>query len=140
MIYVVRLNDEKRAREGIRLGTVRRPPRGVPKASQLEYYDVWLPELAPSDELAKWSRAHPSRSWADFERRYIREMKRPTPSRLIGLLAALSRDRNLSVGCYCDDYDNCHRSALYRLLEEAGASLSILDDDDDDDDDEWVDD
>ena len=136
MIYVVRLWDEKQPHEGTRLGTVRRPPRGLPKARQPEVYDVWLPELAPSPDLARWSRANPSRSWASFERRYRREMKDPAPRHLIGLLAFLSHDQNLSVGCYCDDYHQCHRSTLCQLLAEAGAEVGPIPNGEEE---EWVD-
>ena len=126
-IHVVRLGSPRRPGEGLRLGTVRRPPRGVPKSEfgSRDYYDVWLPDLAPSAELvADAQRASDERAWRAFERKYRAEMKRPEASRLLGLLAALSRDTNLSVGCYCEDERRCHRSVLRALLAEHGARLA----------------
>lgn len=126
-IHVVRLGSPRRPAEGLRLGTVRRPPRGVPKSQfgSRDYYDVWLPDLAPSAELvADAQRASDERAWRAFERKYRAEMKRPEASRLLDLLAALSRDTNLSVGCYCEDERRCHRSVLRALLAEHGARLA----------------
>ena len=126
-IHVVRLGNPRRPGEGLRLGTVRRPPRGVPKSQfgSRDYYDVWLPDLAPSAELvADAQRASDERAWRAFERKYRAEMKRPEASRLLDLLAALSRDTNLSVGCYCEDERRCHRSVLRALLAEHGARLA----------------
>jgi uncharacterized protein YeaO (DUF488 family) len=126
-IRVVRLGSPRTRGEGLRLGTVRRPPRGVPRSEHAsrDFYDVWLPELAPTEPLVKLAlRARDRRAWATFVRRYRGEMKRPPASRLIALLAALSRDADLSVGCYCADEARCHRSVLKTLLEEHGAHLA----------------
>ena len=126
-VRVVRLGSPRVAREGLRIGTVRRPPRGVPKAEHAsrDFYDVWLPELAPSEALvAQALRASDTRAWRAFERRYRSEMKRPEASRLLDLLAALSRTTALSVGCYCADESRCHRSVLLALLREHGARLT----------------
>jgi len=126
-IHVVRLGSPRRPGEGLRLGTVRRPPRGVPKSEfgSRDYYDVWLPDLAPGAELvADAQQASDERAWRAFERKYRAEMKRPEASRLLDLLAALSRDTNLSVGCYCEDERRCHRSVLRALLAEHGARLA----------------
>jgi len=126
-IRVVRLGSPRSAGEGIRLGTVRRPPRGVPKSefASRDFYDVWLPDLAPSEALVKQAQAAPDeRAWRAFERKYRAEMKRPEPDRLLSLLAALSRQSNLSVGCYCADEARCHRSVLRALLREHGATLT----------------
>lgn len=108
------------------MGTVRRPPRGVPKAEHAarDFYDVWLPDLAPSEALVKQAqRAPDERAWAAFALRYRAEMKRPEASRLLDLLAALSRRSDLAVGCYCADEARCHRSVLRELLREHGAVL-----------------
>jgi uncharacterized protein YeaO (DUF488 family) len=110
----------------MRIGTVRRPPRGVPKEefASRDFYDVWLPELAPSPELvADAQRAETDREWKTFERAYRREMSRPEARHLVDLLAALSHRTNVSVGCYCADESRCHRRVLRALLEDAGASL-----------------
>ncbi|MBI5443909.1 MAG: DUF488 family protein [Deltaproteobacteria bacterium] len=126
-IRVVRLGAPRIPGEGLRLGTVRRPPRGVPKAehSSRDFYDVWLPELAPSEALVKEAlQASDERAWRTFARRYRAEMKRPEASRLLALLAALSRQTNFSVGCYCPDEAHCHRSILKELLQEHGADLA----------------
>ena len=125
-IRVVRLGSPRVQGEGLRLGTVRRPPRGVPKAdfASRDFYDVWLPELAPSEDLLKQALgAADERSWKTFERRYRAEMKRPEAARLLALLAAFSRETNFSVGCYCADETRCHRSILKTLLLEHGATL-----------------
>jgi uncharacterized protein YeaO (DUF488 family) len=112
----------------LRLGTVRRPPRGVPKAeyAKRDFYDVWVPELAPSPALFAWIKSRPltDANWRTYARRYRTEMKRPEPRRLIQLLAALSEGTNFSVGCYCENASRCHRSLLRELLEEAGATLT----------------
>ena len=124
---VVRLGSPRSAGEGLRIGTVRRPPRGVPKAEHAsrDFYDVWLPELAPSDALvAQALRASDARAWRAFERRYRAEMKRPEASRLLDLLAALSHRTELAVGCYCTDESRCHRSVLRALLREHGARVA----------------
>jgi uncharacterized protein YeaO (DUF488 family) len=126
-IRVVRLGSPRSAGEGLRLGTVRRPPRGVPKSQYAarDFYDVWLPELAPSESLVKQAQqADDERAWRAFERRYRAEMKRPAAARLLDLLAAFSRDTDFSVGCYCADESRCHRSILRVLLAEHGARLA----------------
>ena len=126
-IHVVRLGSPRVAGEGLRLGTVRRPPRGVPRREHAsrDFYDVWLPELAPSDALVRQAQdARDERSWRAFVTRYRAEMKRPEASRLLGLLAALSRQTSFSVGCYCADEARCHRSVLRALLQEHGADLA----------------
>ncbi len=108
------------------MGTVRRPPRGVPKAQHAsrDFYDVWLPDLAPSEGLVKQAlRASDERAWRAFVKRYRTEMKRPEAARLLVLLAALSHHANFSVGCYCEDETRCHRSILRTLLFEHGADL-----------------
>lgn len=125
-IRVVRLGSPRSADEGLRLGTVRRPPRGVPKSEHAsrDFYDVWLPDLAPSEALVKQAlHSTDERSWRAFERKYRAEMKRPEPARLLALLAALSKQTHFSVGCYCEDESHCHRSVLRELLKEHGAAL-----------------
>ena len=126
-IRVVRLGSPRTPGEGLRLGTVRRPPRGVPKTEHAsrDFYDVWLPDLAPSNNLVKEAlQASDERAWRRFEKRYRAEMKRPEAARLLGLLAALSRQTNFSVGCYCAEESHCHRSVLKALLLEHGADLA----------------
>ncbi len=129
-LRIVRLGSPRARGEGLRIGTVRRPPRGVPRAefASRDFYDVWLPELAPSDALVKRAlaaqRAGDDAGWRQFVKRYRAEMKRPEAERLLTLLAALSRQTNLSVGCYCEDESHCHRSVLRELLAEHGAQLS----------------
>jgi len=126
-ISVVRLGTPRARNEGLRLGTVRRPPRGVKKTDygRLDYYDVWLPELAPSEPLRAWALSKPftPERWATYVRRYRSEMRAPAAQRLLALLAALSSTTNLSVGCYCDDESQCHRSLLREMLAEAGATV-----------------
>jgi len=125
-IRIVRLGTPRAAGEGLRLGTVRRPPRGVPKAefASLNYYDVWLPELAPSERLVKVAQqAEDAADWQSFVRRFQSEMKRPEASRLLDLLTALSRQTNFSIGCYCEREERCHRSVLRSLLEQRGAKI-----------------
>jgi uncharacterized protein YeaO (DUF488 family) len=121
-IRTIRLGSPRAANEGLRLGTVRRPPRGVRKAdyARRDYYDLWLPDLAPSARLV----AQAQKNWAGFARAYRREMKAPAADRLLGLLAALSSHANFSVGCYCEDPERCHRSILRELLAEHGARLA----------------
>lgn len=125
-VRVVRLGSERAPGEGTRIGTVRRPPRGVPKtefASQ-NWYDVWLPVLAPSVETMKLGQqAETPAKWAAFTRKYKAEMARPEASRVLELLAVLSRDSDFSVGCYCEDEAHCHRSVLRGLLAEKGAKI-----------------
>jgi uncharacterized protein YeaO (DUF488 family) len=126
-IRVVRLGSPRGRGEGLRLGTVRRPPRGVPKREYAtrDFYDVWVPELAPSEGLVKQALgAEDERTWRTFVRRYRAEMKRPEASRLLDLLAALSRRTELAVGCYCPDEARCHRSVLRALLLEHGADVA----------------
>jgi len=125
-IRIVQLGEPRAPGEGLRLGTVRRPPRGVPKTqfASRDFYDLWLPELAPSEDLVKVAlRAREERGWQAFVKRYRSEMKRPTAARLLSLLAGLSHQTALSVGGYCADEARCHRSVLKALLEEHGARL-----------------
>jgi uncharacterized protein YeaO (DUF488 family) len=127
-IRVVRLGTPRQKSEGLRIGTVRRPPRGVRKAdyARENYYDAWLPDLAPSAALVKWFLSAPStpKNWNAFSRRYRHEMAVPAAQRLLALLAGLSTQTNFSVGCYCDDESRCHRSVLKQLLVEQGAELA----------------
>jgi uncharacterized protein YeaO (DUF488 family) len=126
-ILIVRLGSPRAKSEGVRLGTVRRPPRGVKKQdyATLDYYDAWLPELAPSEALRSWIVSKPitAQRWATFTRRYRSEMRAPAAQRLVSLLAALSADADFSVGCYCEDESRCHRSVLRDLLDEAGGDV-----------------
>ena len=126
-IRVVRLGTARDPGEGLRIGTVRRPPRGVRKEDYAarNYFDVWLPDLAPSTPLVSWALSEPftPQRWAVFERRYRREMRQPAAQRLIALLAKLSAQSNFSVGCYCEDESRCHRSLLKKLLIEQGAQV-----------------
>jgi len=121
-IRIIRLGSPRTASEGLRLGTVRRPPRGVRKAdyARRDYYDLWLPDLAPSAKLV----AQAQKNWPGFTKAYRREMKAPAADRLIGLLAALSQHADFSVGCYCENPERCHRSILRELLAEHGARLA----------------
>jgi uncharacterized protein YeaO (DUF488 family) len=126
-IAIVRLGSPRKRDEGLRLGTVRRPPRGVAKKdfAKLDYYDVWLPILSPSQELVTFALgAEDERSWKQFERRFRAEMNQPDASRTLDLLAALSQQTSFSLGCYCENEDRCHRSVLRTLLMERGAKLS----------------
>ncbi len=126
-IRVVRLGSPRLREEGLRIGTVRHPPRGVPKArfASDDWYDVWLPLLAPSASLVHRARAADTdREWAAFRRAYRREMGEPEPRQLLELLAALSRTTHLSVGCYCADEARCHRSVLRELLADHGARMA----------------
>lgn len=126
-IRVVRLGSPRSKGEGLRLGTVRRPPRGVPKAEHAsrDFYDVWLPDVAPSEALVKEALgAQDERAWRRFETRYRTEMKRPEARRLLELLAALSHRTDFSVGCYCETEARCHRSVLRALLLEQGAQVA----------------
>jgi uncharacterized protein YeaO (DUF488 family) len=125
-IHIVRLGTPRAAGEGPRLGTVRRPPRGVPKAefAQRDFYDTWLPNLAPSAELmAQGQAARDDKDWAAFKRKFHAEMKQPDASHLLDLLATLSHHTSLSVGCYCEDENRCHRSVLRELLAARGAAI-----------------
>lgn len=125
-IRVVRLGTPRAPDEGLRIGTVRRPPRGVPKTefASRDYYDVWMPDIAPSDRLVKMAQqATDTKQWSSFLRRYRAELKRPEASRLLDLLAALSHKTNLAIGCYCEDEARCHRSVLRTVLAERGARI-----------------
>ena len=125
-IRIVQLGSPRKKDEGLRVGTVRRPPRGVPKSeyAKKNFYVVWLPHLSPSPQLMKEGRsAQDDQSWASFRRKFRAEMSKPEASRVLELLAALSRQTHLSVGCYCEDEKRCHRSILRELLEEYGAHL-----------------
>lgn len=126
-IRVVRLGKPRAENEGLRLGTVRRPPRGVKKSdfAKQDWYDVWVPDVAPSAQLVSWALADDwtDERWARYRKAYLKEMKEPSQSRLIALLAALSHTTNFSVGCYCEDETRCHRSLLRELLQDAGAEF-----------------
>lgn len=126
-LRIVRLGTARDPDEGLRLGTVRRPPRGVRKEhhASRDYFDAWLPELAPSAPLVSWALSKPftPARWAAYARRYRREMREPAAQRLLAVLAALSTRTNLSVGCYCEDESHCHRSLLKQLLIEKGARI-----------------
>jgi uncharacterized protein YeaO (DUF488 family) len=126
-ISIVRLGTPRRRAEGLRLGTVRRPPRGVPKRefATRDFYDVWLPILSPSAALvAEAQEARDERAWQTFERKFRREMNKPDAARVLDLLAALSTQTNFSIGCYCENERRCHRSVLKALLAERGAELT----------------
>lgn len=123
----MRLGSERGKSEGLRIGTVRRPPRGVRKERLAadDWYDVWLPQLAPSADLVrKGLDATSAREWAAFVRKYRAEMAKPDNARLLELLAAVSRSTNVSVGCYCADENRCHRSVLRELLREHDAEMA----------------
>jgi len=125
-ITIVRLGSPRKPDEGLRLGTVRRPPRGVPKSefAKRDFYDLWLPNLSPSPELVSLALASKDeRSWNTFKRKFRREMSEPDAARFLDLLAALSHQTNFSLGCYCEDEKHCHRSVLRELLAERGASF-----------------
>ncbi|HEY3743294.1 MAG TPA: DUF488 family protein [Bryobacteraceae bacterium] len=129
-VTIVRLGSPRHAHEGLRIGTVRRPPRGVPKKdfASRDYYDVWLPDLSPSPELVKQAlsaQAHDdAKAWAAFERKFRAEMNESAAAHLLDLLAAFSHTANFSVGCYCEDESRCHRSILRELLAKRDASFS----------------
>jgi uncharacterized protein YeaO (DUF488 family) len=126
-VRIVRLGTDRHAGEGLRIGTVRRPPRGVPKAefSSGNWYDVWYPNLAPSAETVQLAlAASTDKEWTAFVRKYRAEMAQPEASRTLDLLAALSHTANFSVGCYCEDEARCHRSLLRGLLADRGAQVS----------------
>jgi uncharacterized protein YeaO (DUF488 family) len=125
-VRVVQLGSPRGKGEGPRLGTVRRPPRGVPKTefASRGFYDVWLPDLAPSEGLVKKGQsARTEKDWIAFAKKYRSEMKRPEAERLLALLAALSLEGSFAVGCYCEDEMHCHRSVLRALLVEHGARM-----------------
>lgn len=125
-VQIVRLGTTRKSNEGLRIGTVRRPPRGVKKseyASQ-NWYDVWLPNVAPTAELMKQGQtAESDKEWSRFVKKYRSEISSPDKSRILDLLAALSHTSNFSVGCYCENESRCHRSILRELLVERGAKL-----------------
>lgn len=126
-IRIVRLGEPRSEDEGLRMGTVRRPPRGVPKAefASRDFYDVWYPVLSPSAELvAQAQAAKDDKEWRAFERQFRTEMAQPDASRTLDLLAAFSHQTNFSLGCYCEDESHCHRSILRALLAERGASIA----------------
>jgi len=127
VIRVVRLGSPRAAQEGLRLGTVRRPPRGVPKTefARQDWYDLWYPNLAPSVETMKLGQqAATPAEWAAFVRKYRAEMATPENSHSIALLAALSHQTSFSVGCYCEHESHCHRSVLRELLAAQGAHIA----------------
>jgi len=126
-IFIVELGTPRKPGEGLRLGTVRRPPRGVPKSdfARLDYYDVWFPNLSPSAELVKEALgAKDARARETFRRKFRREMSAPDRSRELDVLAALSHRTNLALGCYCPDESRCHRSVLRELLAERKADIA----------------
>jgi uncharacterized protein YeaO (DUF488 family) len=125
-IRIVQLGSPRKRDEGVRIGTVRRPPRGVPRTefARRDYYDVWLPSLAPTAELVSQAKdAAGNAGWKTFVRRYRAQMNAPDTTRLLDVLAALSKTANFSVGCYCKDENRCHRSVLRGLLAERGAKI-----------------
>lgn len=126
-IRIIRLGTPRSPSEGTRLGTVRRPPRGVKKTdfAKKNWYDAWVPDLAPSEQLRSWA-LHDEwddKRWKRFATEYKREMKDPHAARLINMLAAMSHDSNFAIGCYCEDESRCHRSILRQLLDDAGAEI-----------------
>lgn len=129
-LRIVRLGESRHPDEGLRIGTVRRPPRGVPKEefSSRDFYDVWMPLLSPTPELVKQAlsaqSAHDEKGWNTFVRHFRTAMRDGDAARLLDMLAALSHQTNLSVGCYCEDEAHCHRSVLRALLKERGAKLA----------------
>lgn len=126
-ISIIRLGTPRKPDEGLRIGTVRRPPRGVPKAqfAKLDYYDVWLPNLSPTPDLVALAlHSRDDKSWKVFERKYRAEMSKPDAARILDVLAALSHQANFSIGCYCENEERCHRSILRKLLAERGAEIS----------------
>jgi uncharacterized protein YeaO (DUF488 family) len=125
-IRIVQLGSDREVDEGLRIGTVRRPPRGVPKVeySSKNIYDVWFPNLSPSEELLKqYFPITEEKQWRSFQRRFLAEMKASGPTRDLDMLAALSHQTNFSIGCYCDDEPKCHRSILRSLLDKRKANL-----------------
>src|SRR5215211_1728190 len=127
-IRVIRLGTPRLRNEGLRLGTVRRPPRGVRKEdyASKNYFDLWVPDLAPTAPLVSWalSETFTKKRWETYAKRYRGEMRRPQARRLIALLAALSRESDFSIGCYCADESRCHRSLLRDLLVEEGGAIA----------------
>ncbi|HEY2093822.1 MAG TPA: DUF488 family protein [Thermoanaerobaculia bacterium] len=126
-IRIIRLGTDRERGEGLRIGTVRRPPRGVKKEriAADNWYDVWLPQLSPSAELVKQAQAATTpKQWAAFAKKYRSEMAQPDNARLIALLASMSHETNFAAGCYCVDESHCHRSVLREILRENGAKLA----------------
>ena len=126
-VHIVRLGTPRAKGEGLRVGTVRRPPRGVPKSefASHDWYDVWYPNLAPGAALVKQALSAASdKEWSAFVRAYRAGMNEPDNSRTLDLLAALAHEANFSVGCYCEDDSRCHRSVLRALLTERGAEIA----------------
>jgi uncharacterized protein YeaO (DUF488 family) len=126
-VRIVRLGSSRSRNEGLRIGTVRRPPRGVSKAAYAaqDWYDVWFPNLAPSVETVKLAQQASSESeWREFFKRYRKEMALPDADKTLTLLAALSQQANFSVGCYCEDEERCHRAVLRELLISKGAKVA----------------
>ena len=126
-VRIVRLGDPRTEGEGLRIGTVRRPPRGVPKEefAARDFYDTWLPELSPSQELvSRAMAAETDKEWQAFMRAYRKEMGTPAARHLLELLAELSHRTDIAVGCYCEDENRCHRSVLRELLAEHGADVT----------------
>lgn len=125
-IRIVRLGSPRDKDEGLRIGTVRRPPRGVKKEdyASKDIYDVWYPNLSPSEELVKQAQtAADAKAWSAFHKKFVAEMKKPEASKSLDLLAALSHQTNMAIGCYCEDESRCHRSILRELLVERGAEV-----------------
>ena len=126
-IRIVRLGSPRAEGEGLRIGTVRRPPRGVKKEDYAakNIYDIWFPNLAPSEPLLKEAlQAGDEKSWKRFKRKFLAELKSPVPRRELDLLAALSHQTNFSIGCYCEKEDRCHRSILREQLVKRGADVT----------------
>ena len=129
-IKIVRLGFKRLRGEGLRIGAVRRPPRGVFKSeySKQDYFDIWYPNISPSTELMRWFKSSPrtnwKKFWEKFTKKYKQEMAKPEASRSIDLLAAMSHHASFSVGCYCEDEKYCHRSILKKLLKDRRAKFS----------------
>ena len=126
-IHIVRLGTPRTKNEGLRIGTVRRPPRGVPKSefAKRDFYDTWLPNLSPLPPLmAEAQAAKTDKEWAAFKRKFHAQMKQPEASHVLDLLAAMSHTTNFAIGCYCEDENHCHRSVLRELLAQRGADIS----------------
>jgi uncharacterized protein YeaO (DUF488 family) len=125
-IRIIRLGSPREKEEGLRIGTVRRPPRGVPKSefAKRNFYDVWLPNLSPSQDLMiEGKAAQDDAKWSVFKKKFRAEMNKPEAAKILDLLAALSHQTNMSLGCYCENQNRCHRKVLKDLLKERGASL-----------------
>ena len=124
-VRIIRLGSPRAANEGLRIGTVRRPPRGVRKEdyAQKDIYDIWFPNLSPSESLLKEASPNDEKSWKRFKRRFLTELKAPVARRDLELLAALSHQTNFAIGCYCQDESRYHRSILRELLEKLEAEI-----------------